>query len=63
MCETKKLMERNDSIYIKLEVELPIEYHPFFEYLELYFNQKPKTYLEFIIKREIESRNSELHFF
>lgn len=63
MSETKKLVERTDTLYMKIEVEIPIEFQPFFEYIEIYFNLPPKDYLEFIIKREIGSRNSELGFF
>jgi len=63
MSETKKLVEGNDTLFMKIEVDIPIEFQPFLEYIEIYFNCPPKDYLEVIIKREIQSRNSELGLF
>lgn len=48
---------------IKLEIEFPNEYHPYFQYLETYFNLNKKDYCEFIIEKEIESRNKDLSLF
>ena len=47
----------------KIEIELPSIYEPFFEYLKRYFWLNTKEYLEKVLTREIESRNSELGIF
>ena len=47
----------------KIEIELPDEFTPFFEYLETYFNVEKREYIKNIIIEEIKSRNQELNFF
>ncbi|MFX0188727.1 MAG: hypothetical protein ACFE8A_13435 [Candidatus Hodarchaeota archaeon] len=45
---------------INLEIEISDDYKPYFQYLETYFNVMKKEYCEFIIEKEIESRNKDL---
>lgn len=52
-----------DEDIITYQIDLPDKYNKFFEYIKTYFPLTIKQYLEFIIIREIESRNTELHFF
>ena len=48
---------------ITIEIDLPEEFEKFFDYLDAYFSITRKEYLESIVKREINSRNSELGIF
>ena len=48
---------------LKIEVELPAKYKPYFEYLNLNFNLDIKEYLKSVIRTEIESINRELQIF
>ena len=44
---------------IKIEIEIPDNYEEFFNYLKQNFNLEKKTYIEDIIKDEIESRKKD----
>jgi len=46
---------------IKIELDLPDEFKNYFEYFENYFNINKKQYLEFVIEKEIFSRNEDLN--
>ena len=66
--EYLKLKIKNNEVKIKIfvingVVELPDEFKKYFEYLKLNFNIGMKQYLEFIIKKEIYSRNEDLNLF
>jgi len=48
---------------IKVEIEIPDEFEPYFIYLSSNFFISKKKYIENLVKKEVNSRNDDLNLF